>query len=67
METLQCGLCRRRKGPRAQDAAPLEAGGGGTRSSPGPPGPALPSPGFSPMRTVWTSGLWNCEIADVSF
>ena len=51
METLCCWPCRQRKGPGAQDAAPLEAGGGGTRSSPGASG----------TRPVLTGNLAPCD------
>ena len=48
-ETLSCW-------PRVRDAAPLEAGKGGAGAPWEPPeGPALPTPGFSPVVPMWDS------------
>lgn len=49
------------KGPRARDAAPLEAGKGWRQFSLEPPeGPALPAPGFIPERSILDS--WPSEL-----
>ena len=66
METLHCWPCRWRKGPRAQDMEPLEAGGGGTRSSPGASGGTRPAcPGVQPRGTLSDSRRQDCEVINV--